>query len=311
MTLDCELPAYIGRKQPPLPVSGVMQIPMGSRVTVHAAAANKELVGVQVNSVVDDRPVPVETLDEQRAGRRSRGFLLRVAAADERHDAAVHADRRRRHQQPRSGAAGAGADARPAAADGRATRRHRHGHHAAGPRPRGRAESPTTTASAACGSSTRSTSRSRASTSIRRACRSPRPISTLADAALEVRELALKPGQKLLVSVKAADLCDLGRRPERRQQRAMAARRGHARAVAGDARGPRAGVAAAVRADDPGDDRDARPAGAARVCMPSQSRDAKPVAPSEPASSEPGDDEPADSPARQRDVAVAARARAH
>ena len=37
MTLDCELPAYIGRKQPPLPVTGVMQIPMGSRVTVRAS----------------------------------------------------------------------------------------------------------------------------------------------------------------------------------------------------------------------------------------------------------------------------------
>ena len=29
MTLDCELPAYIGRRQPPMPVSGVMQIPDG------------------------------------------------------------------------------------------------------------------------------------------------------------------------------------------------------------------------------------------------------------------------------------------
>ena len=35
----------------------------------------------------------------------------------------------------------------------------------------------------------------------------------MADAALEVRELGLKPGQKLLVSVKAADLCDLGHGP--------------------------------------------------------------------------------------------------
>ena len=39
MTLDCELPAYIGRKEPPLPVSGVMQIPAGSRVTVRAAVS--------------------------------------------------------------------------------------------------------------------------------------------------------------------------------------------------------------------------------------------------------------------------------
>ena len=33
------------------------------------------------------------------------------------------------------------------------------------------------------------------------------------DAALEVRELKLKPGQKLLLSVKAADLCTLGKGP--------------------------------------------------------------------------------------------------
>ena len=41
MTLDCELPAYIGRRPPPLVVSGVMQIPLGSRVTVRAGAADE------------------------------------------------------------------------------------------------------------------------------------------------------------------------------------------------------------------------------------------------------------------------------
>jgi len=35
----------------------------------------------------------------------------------------------------------------------------------------------------------------------------------LADAALELRELALKAGQKVSVCVKAADLCDLGQGP--------------------------------------------------------------------------------------------------
>jgi len=74
MTLDCELPAYIGRKQPPLPVTGVMQIPMGSRVTVRAAAANKDLVGVQINSIVDDRPAPVKVIDERGLAADRRGF---------------------------------------------------------------------------------------------------------------------------------------------------------------------------------------------------------------------------------------------
>jgi hypothetical protein len=38
-------------------------------------------------------------------------------------------------------------------------------------------------------------------------------VCNLAEAGLELRELGLKPGQKLLVCVKAADLCDLGHGP--------------------------------------------------------------------------------------------------
>ena len=79
MTLECELPAYIGRKQPPLPVTGVMQIPMGSRVTVHAAQANKDIVGVQVNSVVGDRAGPATTAcasSELAADRRGFSYSL-------------------------------------------------------------------------------------------------------------------------------------------------------------------------------------------------------------------------------------------
>ena len=76
MTLDCELPAYIGRRQPPLPVSGVMQIPMGSRVTVRAGAANKDLVRVQVNAVVDDRSCRrrLQTAQEAMLAADRRGF---------------------------------------------------------------------------------------------------------------------------------------------------------------------------------------------------------------------------------------------
>ncbi len=74
MTLDCELPAYIGRKEPPLPVSGVMQLPAGSRVTVHAAAANKDLVEIQVNGIVDDRPAPLKVLKGSDLTADRRGF---------------------------------------------------------------------------------------------------------------------------------------------------------------------------------------------------------------------------------------------
>lgn len=74
MTLDCELPEYIGRKQSPLPVSGVMQVPMGSRVTIRAAAANKDLARVEVNSIIDDHALAAVVLDEGGLASDRRGF---------------------------------------------------------------------------------------------------------------------------------------------------------------------------------------------------------------------------------------------
>ncbi len=47
-TLDCEFPAYLGRKKRRLPVTGVMPLPQGTRVTVHGRA-NKSLVRVQID----------------------------------------------------------------------------------------------------------------------------------------------------------------------------------------------------------------------------------------------------------------------
>jgi len=75
MTLRCELPAYIGRKQPPMSVTGVMQIPMGSRVTVHADQSNKDLIGVQVSRVVEAQPQSPEMLDPRNFSADRRGFL--------------------------------------------------------------------------------------------------------------------------------------------------------------------------------------------------------------------------------------------
>jgi hypothetical protein len=74
MTLHCQLPSYIRRRQPPLPVSGVMQVPMGSRVTIRAADANKELVDVRVQSVYGDRPAPEPPLPCELSKDR-RGFV--------------------------------------------------------------------------------------------------------------------------------------------------------------------------------------------------------------------------------------------
>ena len=74
MMLECELPAYIGVKKPPLPVTGVMQIPMGSRVTVRAGEASKELVRVQIGGSVEDRPMPVTVLEQSDLAADHRGF---------------------------------------------------------------------------------------------------------------------------------------------------------------------------------------------------------------------------------------------
>jgi hypothetical protein len=52
-TLDCEFPAYTGRERRRLPVTGVMPIPQGTRVTVHALA-NKPLDRVQIDRAADD-----------------------------------------------------------------------------------------------------------------------------------------------------------------------------------------------------------------------------------------------------------------
>ncbi len=69
MLLHCELPAYIRRKQPSLPVTGVMQVPMGSRLTVEASEANKELVRVDVGTMVGDRLGPATVLAASGAER--------------------------------------------------------------------------------------------------------------------------------------------------------------------------------------------------------------------------------------------------
>ena len=140
MVLHCQLPAYIGRQSPSLPVTGVMQVPMGSRLTVEATEANKELVRVDVGTMVGDRIEPTAVLVGQASGLPEQiGNLPHVAAADwqtgprrvgrrpprlylpagpavERYDVAVFTDRHRRDYRPRSGGAGLGSDSRPAAA---------------------------------------------------------------------------------------------------------------------------------------------------------------------------------------------------
>ena len=90
MALECQYPDYMDRPPPTLPVAGVMQIPMGTRITVRATA-NKELVKVEIDDGEgiatiekgDEAPARVEEFDaastlaeeaEPRAGVPFRTF---------------------------------------------------------------------------------------------------------------------------------------------------------------------------------------------------------------------------------------------
>lgn len=83
MTLDCELPAYIRHEQPPLPVTGVMQVPHGSRVIICAEEANKELVRVQIDRIVADKPQTTEIFEADKLDANHRGFSYTIERLDD------------------------------------------------------------------------------------------------------------------------------------------------------------------------------------------------------------------------------------
>jgi len=94
MAIECEYPDYTDRPPRTLPVAGVMQIPMGTRITVRAKA-NKDLVQVEIDDGEriatiekgDEAPAQVEEFDaavtsaeeaEPRAGAPFRTFAFRL-----------------------------------------------------------------------------------------------------------------------------------------------------------------------------------------------------------------------------------------
>ncbi len=77
MHLTVQLPEYTGRPDRTLPVSGVMQVPRGSRLVVHARA-NKPLVRVRIDSVLDDAPPPPVVLESDSLDADAQGFELPV-----------------------------------------------------------------------------------------------------------------------------------------------------------------------------------------------------------------------------------------
>jgi len=213
LTLDCEFPAYMVRRPRSLPVTGVMSLPRGSRITIHAVA-NKELVRVEVDTAADDNSATASRMIESKdlwANRR--GFNYTLESLDKDTTllfTLLDSDGIKNREPVRLGLA-AVADQAPQVA---ATLE---------------------------GIGTAVTPRARVGVAGRviddygigkvwfehavdqmkpeiTAIRAPdqHPAEYKLDpreAALEVRDLKLKPGQKVLVTVKAADLCDLGKGP--------------------------------------------------------------------------------------------------
>ncbi|MEN6459247.1 MAG: hypothetical protein ABFC63_09980 [Thermoguttaceae bacterium] len=212
MTLRCEPPAYTRRPPTPLPVTGVMQVPTGSRVTVLAGPSNKELARVQVSTIAGERPGPTRVLVRPDLSPDHRGFshvvgtvtqdttlsfsltdcddltppepvrLVLTPTPDQPPQLAVHLD-------------GIGTAITPRArvvAVGRITDDYGLGQvwfeRALGDAKPGRQ-------------------------AIAKLAEGPAVFTLPRNTALEVRDLGAKPGQKLTLSVKAADLCDLGEGP--------------------------------------------------------------------------------------------------
>lgn len=62
MTLDCQYPPYMRRESREIPVAGLMQVPRGTQIRIHAEA-NKPLVSVQIDEVVGEQTPVTHRLD--------------------------------------------------------------------------------------------------------------------------------------------------------------------------------------------------------------------------------------------------------
>jgi hypothetical protein len=74
MTLHCVYPAYMRRAPRDLPVTGLMQIPLGTKITLRASA-NKPLVSAKVERAAEQGFEPVVTITEF-SGSEGRDFRL-------------------------------------------------------------------------------------------------------------------------------------------------------------------------------------------------------------------------------------------
>jgi hypothetical protein len=82
-SLECAFPAYLARPPRILPVSGVMSLLQGTRVTVHARS-NKELVGVQVDTVIEEKAAAApQVIGVKELGPDRRSFTFTLPALNQ------------------------------------------------------------------------------------------------------------------------------------------------------------------------------------------------------------------------------------
>lgn len=208
MILDCRYPAYTGRSQRTLPVTGVMQIPLGSDVTLRATT-NKPLQYVQVESALDESPKPPQPIEPiPGSDGRQFQFPLPKFAADQTLLFTLFDTDGIKSREPVRVALAAVPDEKPE------LNVHLRG---IGSAITSQARLPTQ------GRITDDYGLARLwfDYTIDQKTSGTGPIRSLtgnateleAAEALEVQDLNLKPGQKLLVSLKASDRCDLTGEP--------------------------------------------------------------------------------------------------
>lgn len=81
MTLRCVYPEYMHRESRDLPVTGLVQLPQGTKITVQAKA-NKDLVDVPVSSLVADKTQPGRTIHLADSPDRRR-FTYQIERLDD------------------------------------------------------------------------------------------------------------------------------------------------------------------------------------------------------------------------------------
>ena len=83
MTLHCEYPAYMHRDPRDIPVAGIMQLPLGTKVAIHAEA-NKPLVAAEVTDVPREGTPQAARLEiATEGGAPSASFDHQLAALEE------------------------------------------------------------------------------------------------------------------------------------------------------------------------------------------------------------------------------------